>query len=402
MKILMVLPRFNRRKWDFLTGQAWNLAQRMTAEGWAQAVIAAGREESEPALEVVNNVPVYRFAPAAGSWRNFFQRRSDLDRGEADLPGLEIFLRKKEFDLVHIFAPGRLCQKVCRIAGERGIRRVIFCRSEYFRNRDEFLQRDSESDAGNAFHSYGNALKSAERILCGDHNLRRMLAARLGDRQLVHWQAGVDGSFFSKTSAVNFRKFYQLPEKRKLILSVGTVCESKNYELLLDTALMLRQRANNFHLVIIGWTAQERYCNKLKRRIRELNLENTVTLIPGLPPGDECFRAAFRTASLVLLPSRYDVSAGAVLEAWAAGVPVIASPAGSGGELLEDNINGRVLKLSEIQQWVAACEEILNEKNRPQMEKMRIAGLEKVRSLNWTTRLEKLRTVYEEVIAERV
>lgn len=398
----MVLPRFNRRKWDFLTAQAWNLAQRMTAEGWAQAVIAAGREESEAAMEVVNNVPVYRFAPAAGSWMNFFQRRSDLDRGEADLPGLEIFLRKKEFDLVHIFVPGRLCQKVCRIAGERGIRCVIFCRSEYFRSRDEFLQCDSETAAGNALHSYGNALRSAERILCGDHNLRRLLAVRLGDRQLVHWQAGVDGSFFSKPSAVDFRKFYQLPGNRKMILSVGTVCESKNYELLLDTALMLRQRTNNFHLVIIGWAAEERYLNKLKRRIKELNLENTVTLIPGLPPGDESFRAAFQTASLVLLPSRYDVSAAAVLEAWAAGVPVIVSPAGAGGELVEDYVNGRVLKLTEIQPWVAACEDILNEKNRPQMEKMRIAGLEKVRSLNWTNRLEKLREVYEDVISKRI
>ena len=69
---------------------------------------------------------------------------------------------------------------------------------------------------------------------------------------------------------------------------------------------------------------------------------------------------------------------------------------------MEDYVNGRVLKLTEIQPWVAACEDILNEKNRPQMEKMRIAGLEKVRSLNWTNRLEKLREVYEDVISKRI
>ena len=123
-----------------------------------------------------------------------------------------------------------------------------------------------------------------------------------------------------------------------------------------------------------------------------------VKIIPGLPPGDERFKAAYQAASLVLLPSRYEVSATAVLEAWAAGVPVVASPAGSGGEIITDKVNGRLASARYFQDWVKCCEELLDERNRSALEKMRSAARSEARKYRWQERLKELMDIYNEVI----
>ena len=123
-----------------------------------------------------------------------------------------------------------------------------------------------------------------------------------------------------------------------------------------------------------------------------------VTCIPGLPPGAERFRAAFQAASLVMLPSLSDVSGPAVLEAWASGVPVIASPMGSGGELIDDGISGKLVMPFEFQSWVNCCEELLNERNRAVLEKMRSSGMAKARTLRWENRLEELKKIYDGIL----
>jgi glycosyltransferase involved in cell wall biosynthesis len=130
----------------------------------------------------------------------------------------------------------------------------------------------------------------------------------------------------------------------------------------------------------------------------ERNMSNAVTFIPGLPPGDECFRAAFQAASLVLLPSRYDVSASAVAEAWAAGVPVIASPVGGGGDLIEDGVNGKLANPGNFQDFVRSCEFLLDERNRRELEKMRSDGMVRARAMRWERKLEDLMEVYNQIL----
>ena len=78
------------------------------------------------------------------------------------------------------------------------------------------------------FREYGRALTGAGRILVGDHQLRRLLAGKLGDRQLVHFLPGVDVERLSKMCQVDFRSFYQLPGHRLIILNVGGMLPEKN------------------------------------------------------------------------------------------------------------------------------------------------------------------------------
>ena len=227
MKVLLVLPRFDRQKFDALTNQAWQMARRLTASGEVQCVIAASRSEHDAALEVIENVPIHRFLPERKSW-DFWKKcfRKNTEVMDCALPGLEIFLRKKHFDLVHLMCGGRLCESAARILRERNVKYTVSCQPG-----------ESELDREDVWNQYfrdcSEALNQSERIFCSDHWQRRKLAVKLGDRQLIHWVPGVDFDRFSRPLAVDFRQFYKIPPSRTIILTVGRIQRSRNQKLLL-------------------------------------------------------------------------------------------------------------------------------------------------------------------------
>jgi glycosyltransferase involved in cell wall biosynthesis len=66
----------------------------------------------------------------------------------------------------------------------------------------------------------------------------------------------------------------------------------------------------------------------LLNRVRELGLTDRVTLIPGLRPDDPMLPAAYHAAEVFCLPSLHEPFGIVILEAWAAGRPVVASRVG--------------------------------------------------------------------------
>ena len=87
-----------------------------------------------------------------------------------------------------------------------------------------------------------------------------------------------------------------------------------------------------------------------------------------------------------------------MLEAWSAGVPVVASPAGSGGEIITDKVTGRLVPVRDFQEWVSCCEELLNDRNRKELEKMRSAARSEAKKYAWRERLNELLNIYKDVI----
>ena len=144
MKILLVLAKFNRHKWDALTEQAWSIARFLTASGEAQCAIAAVRSSGEPALEVVKNVTIRRFS-VRSPWRKRFQNIFSGSKQEnTEMPGLEIYLKRNRFDLVHVMTPNWLCETTARIAAEQNIPCLVTCRSEEFMAYDAAVKQNRQ------------------------------------------------------------------------------------------------------------------------------------------------------------------------------------------------------------------------------------------------------------------
>lgn len=114
------------------------------------------------------------------------------------------------------------------------------------------------------------------------------------------------------------------------LLAVGRLSREKGFDLLIEALVAVRERFPDAHLTLAG-TGQE--AAALKSLCRSLGLESAVYFAGHV---DQPY-TFFPGATLFVLSSRYEGMPNALLEAAAAGLPIVATPA-SGGvmDLLRD------------------------------------------------------------------
>ncbi len=154
--------------------------------------------------------------------------------------------------------------------------------------------------------------------------------SRQGIRDVRYIPNGVDVASFSGKSihCMHPMKF----------LSVGRLEHQKGFDVLIDAAMSLKQVTDDFQVNIIGDGSQR---DGLARQISRCSLEDTVHLL-GSVPKEELVQQ-YICSDAFILPSRWEGLPLTLLEAWAAGLPVIVTNVGGLPELCKDMENAIVL-----------------------------------------------------------
>ena len=84
---------------------------------------------------------------------------------------------------------------------------------------------------------------------------------------------------------------------------------------------------------LVGPVTQPDYRDELVARAAALGVADRLVLVGSLKPGSAELVAEYRQADVFVLPSRHEPFGIVVLEAWAAGLPVVASDVGGLGRL---------------------------------------------------------------------
>ena len=138
---------------------------------------------------------------------------------------------------------------------------------------------------------------------------------------------------------------------------LARICPEKGLDILLDAVALLKGRpvANGLRIKIAGTVTRDdrTYLREIEERIAQLGLSQQVSIEPNLSPeGKQRF---FRTLSVFTVPNRQPEAFGLyLLEAMAAGVPVIAPRLGAAEEILHAT-KGGVLFEPENPESLAAC-----------------------------------------------
>lgn len=125
------------------------------------------------------------------------------------------------------------------------------------------------------------------------------------------------------------------------IVSVGRLIEKKGFADLITACGLLRDRGLRFRCEIIGEGPLE---SVLRTQIKEAGLEERVELPGPLPQGEIALRLAH--ATIFVLPCRREAGGGmdnlptVIMEAMAAGVPIISTPIAGVPEMVENGGNG--------------------------------------------------------------
>ena len=133
-------------------------------------------------------------------------------------------------------------------------------------------------------------------------------------------------------NGANFRSKHGLGAERRIMLFVSRISPQKGLDMLLRAMDRLRKESADWTLAIAGYD-QEGYEPEVRRLITELKLNERVIFVGPLY-GEEK-DDAFAAAEVFVLPSRSEGSPMIVLEAMAAGLPIMTTKAAPWEELLK-------------------------------------------------------------------
>ena len=142
-----------------------------------------------------------------------------------------------------------------------------------------------------------------------------------------------------------------------VFVTCGRLVEQKNQLLLLKAAKLLKDKTEKFKLIIVG---NGPLFDILHQYIEENNLVD-VCLLAGFL---ENTKDALSCADIFLLPSLYEGSSNALIEACGAGLPVIASNIPSNKEVIEHDVNGYLLPVDDPQQWAEVMLQLMYDESK--------------------------------------
>lgn len=126
------------------------------------------------------------------------------------------------------------------------------------------------------------------------------------------------------------------------ILSVGVICEGKGVMVLIEACGELAARGVPIHLDVMGPFERDEFAARLRSRISELRIDDRVQFL-GVLTGDEKF-AVYARSDVLCHPSHYDTFPVVLLEAMAAGLPVVSTFHSGIPSIVDDGVTGILVK----------------------------------------------------------
>ena len=347
MRTAHIIRRFAFAEWGGTESVVWNTARTLQAKGNPSEIFAT-RALSPVKDEVRDSIQIHRFDYKYPYFPLSEEKYRILDKkgGNPVVPGLRKSLRKGEFDILHCHTMGRMAAETRAAAKQLRVPYIMTLHGGYFDVPPEEIRQMVKPLKGTI--PYGNimdrllcrridALKYANGIVCVGENELGPAKEHYPDKPVIHLPNGVNFDYFHDYDGSDFRKKAGIRADSKILLCVSRIDYQKNQLVLPEILAVLGEP---WHLVLIGAPTAEWYADKLREKIRLMNLSERVTMIKGVPPDSSLLPAAYHAASAFLLPSLHEPFGIVVLEAWSAGTPVITSQVGGLKTLIRDGENG--------------------------------------------------------------
>lgn len=201
---------------------------------------------------------------------------------------------------------------------------------------------------------------------------------------------GLDAHGFNSVSEIDqqvVRRKYDLPEE--FILAIGHLERRKNYPLLVDAMAKLRDRGRSCSLLIIGNDSGER--RVIEERVKAANLSGYVKILSGL--SDLEIRCAYKLCRLFVFPSSYEGFGIPILEAMAAGQPMVLSDIPVFREITQDK--GMYFPHNDEVAMAQAIDFVLT--SGAERARLIDYGKERVQAFSFQILSEQLATLYREL-----
>ncbi|MDW7773872.1 MAG: glycosyltransferase [Desulfobulbaceae bacterium] len=228
-------------------------------------------------------------------------------------------------------------------------------------------------------------------IIAPSNSIKRLLEKRGVVRPVVVLPTGIDLEFFRQGKARIFRKRYNIPADYSIIGHTGRLAREKNLPYLASAVKRFLKKNNKFFFVVAGVGDAEK---EIKKIFAAENLSHYL-IMPGILKGRD-LADCYKAMDLFVFASKSETQGLVLMEAMAAGVPVIALRASGVSDVVEDRKNGRILRANCSEK--AFADAIAEAFKGDEIEQWRRAAPETARRFSRRNCAERLLAIYEETI----
>lgn len=215
-------------------------------------------------------------------------------------------------------------------------------------NNQEFHYGDTDNPVRVRLRkkAYRKILESCQGVVAVSEEVRTSLIRELGTgpeaaaRITVVTNAVVIPEPLDPSRRTALRNELGAGPGQTLVLSAGRFCEQKNFSDLVAAAAKLKKGGTPFRLVVAGDGEQR---EELTAQVRELGLKDEVFLPGNLTNLDQLMQAA----DIFVMSSLWEGLPLVLLEAMAAGLPVVAYGIAGVGEVVADGVTGLTVAVGE-------------------------------------------------------
>jgi glycosyltransferase involved in cell wall biosynthesis len=146
------------------------------------------------------------------------------------------------------------------------------------------------------------------------------------------------------------------PEETSLVFS-GRLTHQKNPEMFMRVAIRLLKEFPHLRVWMIGAGYHDEFSEKIRSTVKDNALESRFSVLSWVPAGEN--RRMLRSASVLVLTSRFESFGYVAAEAMEAGVPVVSTNVDGVCDLLEDGVSGYLVPTEDDDSMVSRIQELL-------------------------------------------
>jgi len=165
---------------------------------------------------------------------------------------------------------------------------------------------------------------------------------------------GIPLNAYRRGDGSRFRSKHGIPADRPVMITISRVAVEKNIGFLIDVLKNLKERMPDILLVIAG---EGPLLDGLKQKIRQESLDNQVMFVGYLDRATE-LQDCYRAADTFVFASRTETQGLVLLEAMAAGTPVVSTAIMGTRDVLEDG-KGCLIAQDDVHDFSSKVERVL-------------------------------------------
>jgi glycosyltransferase involved in cell wall biosynthesis len=178
-----------------------------------------------------------------------------------------------------------------------------------------------------------------------------------------------------------------------VVLGVGRFTRWKAFEDLIRACANLKDQGLRFSCLLVGepLPAERDYEIELKRLARDLQLTNV--FFPGWRTD---VASIMKSSAVLVLPSHGEPFGRVMIEAWACGLPVVATNAGGPAELIRHGIDGLLVPVGNPKRLGGAISSLLED--RTLSNRLAAAAAERTPEFSLEKHVEHMGRIYRDLL----